>query len=69
MEEKNRIINLEWALRSERAGQIEFWQNNGDGTCTRVSDGVTLTCDRYDEIAASRPLARLRVRGRLPWDA
>jgi hypothetical protein len=69
MQEKMRIINLEFALRSGRAGRIEFWQNNGNGTCTRVSDGLTLTHARYDDLPGRPYLALRRYRGRLQWDA
>lgn len=48
--EPRRIINLDFALRSGRGGRIEFWHDNGDGTCTRLSDGLTLTYEKYDEL-------------------
>jgi hypothetical protein len=69
MEEKTRFVNLEFALKSGRAGHIEFWEDNGDGTCTRVSDGLTLTYERYEELPAARPLLLRRYQGRLRWDA
>jgi hypothetical protein len=69
MEDKTRIINLEFALRSGRAGQIEFWKDNGDGTCTRLADGLTLTYARYDELPGKHQVALNRHRGRLQWDA
>jgi len=50
MSTEPRIINLEFALRSGRAGRIEFWRDNQNGTCTRISDGLTLTYDKYDAL-------------------
>ena len=67
--EESRIINLEFALRSGRGDKIEFWQDNGDGTCTRLADGLTLTYARYDELPANRHLTLRRYQGRLQWDA
>jgi hypothetical protein len=45
-----RIVNLEFALRSGRGGKIEFWRDNGNGTCTRIRDGLTLTYEKYDAL-------------------
>ena len=40
-------VNIDFALRSGRAGGIEFWRTNHDGTVTRVRDGLTLSTTRY----------------------
>ncbi len=40
-------VNIDFTLRSGRAGSIEFWRSNHDGTVTRVRDGLTLSTDRY----------------------
>ena len=69
MEEKTHFVNLEFAVRSGRANVIEFWQDNGDGTCTRLADGLTLTYERYDDLPSRRNLPPRRYRGRLKWDA
>ncbi|MBI5959158.1 MAG: hypothetical protein HY866_10510 [Chloroflexi bacterium] len=50
MDTQTRIVNLEFALRSGRGGKIEFWRDNGNGTCTRISDGLTLTYEKYDAL-------------------
>jgi hypothetical protein len=50
MSTEPRIVNLEFALRSGRAGKIEFWRDNQNGTCTRISDGLTLTYEKYDAL-------------------
>jgi hypothetical protein len=41
-------VNLDWMLK--RHQRPEFWRNNGDGTCTRLSDGLTLTEDEYTNL-------------------
>jgi hypothetical protein len=69
MEEKTHFVNLEFALRSGRSNAIEFWRDNGDGTCTRLVDGLTLTYERYDDLPARRNLPLRRYQGRLKWDA
>jgi hypothetical protein len=69
MEEKPHTVSLEFALRSGRSGAIEFWRDNGDGTCTRLADGLTLTYERYDDLPARRYLPLRRHQGRLKWDA
>ncbi len=69
MEEKTLFVNLEFVLRSGRSGEIEFWQDNGDGTCTRLADGLTLTYEHYDELPARQHLPLRRYQGRLKWDA
>jgi hypothetical protein len=68
MQQKMHIINLEFALRSGREGRIEFWRNNGDGTCTRIADGLTLTHARYDELPGKPQLSLRRYADRLRWD-
>jgi hypothetical protein len=69
MQEKPHQFNFEFALRSGRSGGIEFWRDNGDGTCTRLADGLTLTYERYDDLPARRHLPFKRYQGRLKWDA
>jgi hypothetical protein len=37
-----RAVNFDVLLKDRQPSRIEFWHDNGDGTCTRLSDGLTL---------------------------
>lgn len=65
---ESRIVNFDFALKTGRDGTIEFWHDNGDGTCTRVSDGLTLTYRFYDELPARHQIAIRQSHARLRWD-
>jgi hypothetical protein len=60
MEDKTRAINLEFTLRMGRAHPIEFWQDNGNGTCTRLSDGMTLDAEQVGTLPGRNPLSLRR---------
>jgi len=47
-----RNVNLDILLHPRRPARIEFWRNNGDGTCTRLSDGLTVTLEEYNRLPA-----------------
>ncbi|MBN1200579.1 MAG: hypothetical protein JXJ20_01865 [Anaerolineae bacterium] len=47
---QSRNVNLDYLLNLRRSTRIEFWQNNGDGTTTRLSDGLTLTAEEYNDL-------------------
>ncbi len=64
-----RIVNLDFALKTGRERGIEFWHDNGDGTCTRVQDGLTLTYERYDTLSNTHYRATRQSLTRLHWDA
>jgi hypothetical protein len=61
-----RNVNLDVLVKARRAPQIEFWHDNGDGTCTRLADGLTLDCADYDrlpvEMAGELPTRALTAR-------
>jgi len=63
-----RTINFQLALRSGRTGTIEFWHDNGNGTCTRLSDGLTLTYTRYDRLPGRRQRALRQQHRQLVWE-
>jgi hypothetical protein len=43
-------VNLDKLLKTARLP--EFWRNNGNGTCTRLSDGLTVTDAEYNRLPA-----------------
>lgn len=49
-------IEQHFLFRSGRAGKIEHWRDNGDGTITRLSDGLTLTKAQYAAFVNAPPL-------------
>ncbi len=63
-----RLVNFQLALRSGRAGHLEFWRDNGDGTCTRLADGLTLTYEKYDRLPGRRQRALRQQHRQLVWD-
>jgi hypothetical protein len=69
MEEKTHVVNLDFTLRSGRSGEVEFWRDNGDGTCTRIADGLTLTYARYDDLSTQQYPPVHRRSQHLRWDA
>jgi hypothetical protein len=67
-----RFVNLDMTLKTGRDSGIEFWRDNGDGTCTRVDDGLTLSYERYDALPGKQSTlirAIRQQRKRLHWDA
>ena len=67
MDKQSRNVNLDFLLRSGRARRIEFWHNNGDGTCTRLSDGLTLTYEKYDALLYCYDYLPRPGRERIVW--
>ncbi len=49
-------IEQHFLFRSGRAGKIEQWRENGDGTITRLSDRLTLTSAQYAAFLKAPPL-------------
>lgn len=66
--QETRLVNFDFALKTGRDGAIEFWRDNGNGTCTRLADGLTLTYDYYDELPTNHQIAIRQSRARLQWD-
>jgi hypothetical protein len=61
MEDKQpRNVNFDEWLKSRQSSQIEFWRDNGDNTCTRISDGLTLTYEEYEALPGRRELVPRR---------
>lgn len=50
MDTQSLNVNIDVLLKPRRSPRIEFWHNNGDGTCTRLADGLRLTVDQYDRL-------------------
>ena len=63
-----RLISFQLALRSGRAGTLEFWHDNGNGTVTRLADGLTLTYEKYDRLPGRRQRALRQQHRQLVWD-
>ncbi len=55
----SRNVNFDVVLKNRQESKIEFWRNNGDGTCTRLSDGLTLTLAEYNDLPGHN--------AHLPW--
>ncbi|NDJ75119.1 MAG: hypothetical protein GYB65_02580 [Chloroflexi bacterium] len=60
-----RNVNWDTIMRSRRAAGIEFWRDNGNGTCTRLSDGLTLGYRDYDVLPGRHQLVPRRDHDRL----
>lgn len=69
-QQETRFIHLDLALKTGRDSGIEFWHDNGDGTCTRVEDGLTLSYERYNALEPPHRYQReiRQHRARLRWD-
>lgn len=61
-------IRFELTLRSGRAGALEVWHDNGNGTVTRLADGLTLTYGNYDRLPGRRQRALRQQTRQLVWD-
>ncbi|HEX3051753.1 MAG TPA: hypothetical protein VHP83_13930 [Aggregatilineaceae bacterium] len=46
----SRNVNFDVVLKNRQQSKIEFWRNNGDGTCTRLSDELTVTLAEYNTL-------------------
>lgn len=51
-------IEQHFLFRSGRAGKIEQWRDNGDGTITRFDDHLTLTKAQYRTLIHTPRLPR-----------
>ncbi|MBN1678661.1 MAG: hypothetical protein JW966_00120 [Anaerolineae bacterium] len=67
MSAQPRNVNIENLFQPGRAARIEFWQDNGDGTCTRLHDGLTLTYVEYSLLPDKHFSARQFERRQDSW--
>ncbi len=51
-------IEQHFLFRSGRAGKIEQWKDNGDGTITRLNDDLMLTKTQYRALINTPSLPR-----------
>jgi hypothetical protein len=56
MSSQPRNVNLDMLFKSRP--KIEFWRDNGDGTCTRLADGLTLSYGEYRLLLPDQNLTR-----------
>jgi hypothetical protein len=61
MSTESLIVNIDLLLKPRRSPRIEFWNNNGDGTCTRLADGLILTFEQYNQLPGAHELASWTV--------
>lgn len=50
MSTEPRNVTIDLLLKSRHAHRIEFWHDNGNGTCTRLADGLTLSQPQIDAL-------------------